>query len=212
MTELVCGACGKSKSSFFITIGSSMICKECALNHKGKLPQVHKPQVFLRYLCKTHDCGTYSVGNMMNRHVMDDCVVITQETLGIIRPATFGGLNGDIGRIHFLGINQFQRLLTNLENYKKFVHIYKKKVNYTNVRISYHERKYFVKHLRYLDQEENPDYHKHDEAFKKIKYNLNIWIQQNVKSYKSTFMSNEERNKLYYKQLTSNFLLQVKAK
>ena len=211
--ELNCSVCGESTSSFFLTIGTATICTECQKKHKGKIPQFQKPQTFLRWICKTHDCGTYSSQRMHNNHEMKDCIIISQLTLGIIRPATFGGLNGDISRKHFLGVNEMQRLMTNLLNYKKFAFIHiKARSNWNNRKISYHDKKYYNKHLRYINIGKIIDYHKNDEYLKKLKFNLNVFISSLPRRYRPSMLSQEERSKLYYKDLMKNFNAQVIAK
>lgn len=213
-TDLVCNGCGESTSSFFIVIGQSSFCSECRAKHKAnKIPQPQKPPVFTRYICTKHDCATYSVNNMMFRHFMKDCVIITQRTLGVVRPATYGGLNGDIGRIHFLGVNQLDRLMTNLFNYKKFVGV-SRKLKFKEARkIGYHDRKYYNKHLFFLSVGYKAvDYHKNDELFKKLKFNLDVWIQGNSRGGRKSTMSPGDRSKLYYKNLMSNFKSQIGIK
>ena len=208
-TELVCVLCGKSTSSFFISIGTVMICQECKTTTKGKIPQFQKPRVFTRYICLTHKCGTYSVGKMMIGHEMKDCYIVTKETLGIVKPATYGGINGDIGRGQFLGVNDMDRLLTNLKNYKKFTYIHLKlRRPMSLTKVSFHSRKYYRKHLRYLNIVSEIDYHKNDELFKKLKFNLNVFIQMTRKKYRPV-MTQKERSNLYYKDLIKNFTKQV---
>jgi len=44
-----------------------------------------------------------------------------EQTLGVLKPKTFGGLNGDISRKHFMPqVNEFIRLSNNAKNYVKF--------------------------------------------------------------------------------------------
>jgi len=58
---------------------------------------------------------------MTRSHEMSDCDIYFEQTLGILKPKTFGGLNGDISRKHFqTKINEFIRLNNNSKNYIKF--------------------------------------------------------------------------------------------
>lgn len=208
--ELDCSVCGESSSSFFMTIGTASICIDCSKKSKGKIPQFQKPQTFTRYICKTHNCGTYNVGKMYNTHEMKDCVIIEQVTLGIIRPATFGGLNGDIGRGHFLGVNEIVRLVTNLANYKRFAFIHiKNRSNYNSKKLSYPDKKYYNKHLRYLPIMHSIDYHKSDEYLMKLKFNLNMYISTMPKRARPVIVPQAVRAKMYYSNLMKDFSSQV---
>lgn len=212
MTEkLTCGVCGDTTSSFFIAIGDKSICTNCKKTNKSKGPkQLQAPRIFTRYICRTHDCATYSVSNMMFRHAMKDCVIVTQQTLGIMRPATTGGINGDIGRNHYLGVNELQRLKTNLENYKRFLEIFKKIYKpYDNVRVGYQERKYFNKHLSFLAPT-NVDYHKNDEILRKLEFNLRMYLESEENVFNHKVLTPEDRNNIYYEKLMNNFKNQVK--
>ncbi len=209
-TELECGVCGNTTSSFFIVIGLNTICKLCKSNKKEKeIPKFQRPRTFTRWLCATHNCGTYSINLMMFKHLMKDCDIKQQETLGIVRPATYGGHNGDISRKFFLGINEMARLETNLANYKRFVMI---KYKLGNKKFSYANNKYYNKHLRFLDIPDEPLFHRLDEMFRKIKFNLDLYIEGLPKRVYIPSMSQADRSKLYYKNLMSNFQMQVVAK
>jgi len=205
--ELVCSVCGNTTSSFFMVVGVESICINCKSRHKSKhVSKFQKPPIFTRYICKTHNCGTYNVTSMMFRHVMKPCIIVTQQTLGIIRPATFGGHNGDISRKYFLGLNQMDRLKTNLVNYKRFIRIHSRR---GRGKISYSDTKYYNKHVRFLNLNIKKDYHKHDSLFLKLKFNLDVYIQSVVPRFKQIKISTEERKNLYYKDLMDNFKLQV---
>lgn len=214
-TALVCVVCGETSSSFFIVLGPHAICSECK-DKKGtkKIPQFQKPPTFVRYICETHHCGTYNVNLMMFKHIMKDCIIKEQETLGIIRPATFGGYNGDISRKFFLGLNEMDRLITNLANYKRFVIIRFKLDNarFTNNKRSYTGVKYYNKHLRFIVDEEYIDHHRCDELFKRLKFNLDLYIQSLPKRFYKPVLSQEARSNLYYKTLMGNIEKQIIAK
>ncbi len=208
--KLECKSCGQTTSSFFIVVGLVIICSECSNKKKSKeTPAFQKPRTFTRYICETHNCGTYNVHNMYYRHMMKDCVFRQQETLGIIRPATYGGVNGDIGRNNFLGTNELVRLVTNLANYKKLVMIIFK---IQRGKASYSHKKYYNKHLRYLHTDYEVDFHSHDEMFKRMKFNYNLYMKSIIESFGKPTLSREERSKLYYKNLMKNFAVQVVSK
>ncbi len=205
--KLICSVCGNTTSSFFMVLGINSICSDCKNKHKSKrIEKLQKPPIFIRYICKTHDCGTYGVTNMMFRHAMKSCDIVTQQTLGIIRPATYGGHNGDIGRRYFLGINEMNRLEINLANYKKFARIHSR---LNRGKVSYSDRKYYNKHVKFLNLRVEKNYHKLDEAFLKLKFNLDVYIQSIIPRFMQSRISTEERNSLYYKDLMTNFKLQV---
>jgi len=142
----------------------------------------------------------------MFKHAIKECVIIAQRTLGIIRPATYGGYNGDIGRRYFLGLNEMDRLRINLANYKQFARIH---LRLGRGKISYSDRKYYNKHMRFLNLNIKKDYHKHDSMFLKLKFNLDVYIQSMVPKFRQSKISIEERKNLYYKDLMDNFKLQV---
>ena len=69
----------------------------------------------------THNCGTYNLTYMETAHAMPDCDIIFEQTLGVVKPKTFGGRNGDISRVYFQkGCNEFARLTQNAKNYLRF--------------------------------------------------------------------------------------------
>lgn len=209
MNELECVLCGSTTSSFFIAVGNKAICTACKMANKPKPGGPYqKPRVFTRYICDTHNVGTYSVNNMFFRHLMKDCKIRTQRTLGVVRPATYGGINGDIGRDGFLGVNEMDRLKTNLNNYIKFVGIYSK-IGYS--KITYTSRKYYNKHTGFLWKASRPNFHKYDEVFKKLKFNYNVYVRGQQKNFPN-MLTREERKNLYYKDLMKKFEIQVKSK
>jgi len=139
---------------------------------------------------------------------MKDCRIKKQETLGIVRPATYGGYNGDISRKFFLGLNEMDRLRINLINYKRFI-IIKFKMG---KKFSYTSKKYYNKHLRFLETAIDLDFNRNDESFRKLKFNLDLYIEGLPKKMYVPSMSKEDRSKFYYKNLMSNFITQVVAK
>lgn len=63
----------------------------------------HLP-MFLRWRCLTHECGSYNFSQLV-RHDIDSCEIIREETVGIIKPKSFGGYKGDLGRTY---ISEYQ--------------------------------------------------------------------------------------------------------
>jgi hypothetical protein len=100
-----CSGCGAEDAKFLIVVGNQTLCVECKgvkgtmLKPKHK-PQKSAPRLFSRWICKTHKCGSYNFNNL-RRHETHDCDIETEETHGIIYPKTFGGVNGDVSKIHF---------------------------------------------------------------------------------------------------------------
>lgn len=127
---LGCKDCGNTSSPFFIVIGDKAICIDCKNSNKGKVKMPSVQRVFTRYVCKTHNCGSYSVSNMFFKHeIFGVCFIVEEQTLGISRPATYGGLNGDISRKYFLKPKLLPRLLDNLDNYVIFENLKRNKYN-----------------------------------------------------------------------------------
>ena len=58
----------------------------------------HLP-VFTRWRCITHDCGSYNF-NQLIRHEIESCEILREATVGVIKPKSFGGYKGDVGRSH----------------------------------------------------------------------------------------------------------------
>ena len=56
-------------------------------------------QIFTRWRCTTHDCGSYNF-NQLVRHEVSSCDIIRENTVGVIKPKSFGGYNGDLGRAY----------------------------------------------------------------------------------------------------------------
>lgn len=80
------------------------ICYDCfTKDNSPKSPSQpqHLP-VFTRWVCKKHKCGSYNF-NQLLRHEMPWCDIITEDTVGVIKPKTFGnpGGKGDLNRDKF---------------------------------------------------------------------------------------------------------------
>ena len=95
------------KKSYFLVNGTSYICRTCLglqeSNHGAKKP--HKP-IFPRWRCNVHKCGSYNF-NMLIRHETPWCEISTEHTVGVVKPKTFGGYNGDLSRKFLKDWNDF---------------------------------------------------------------------------------------------------------
>lgn len=93
------------KNGYIIISGSNPIqymCNGC-FGKEDYSPTVasqkHLPMVN-RWKCLVHNCGSYNFNNM-DRHEMPWCKIITEQTVGVILPGTFGGYNGNLSRQYF---------------------------------------------------------------------------------------------------------------
>ena len=136
-----CQECGSTTSPFFIVIGDKAICQPCADKVPKKNGKIQAPRIFIRYVCKTHNVGTYNPNTMSQRHEMPDCDIVKEETLGIIRPATYGGVNGDISRVHFQKPREVPRLMDNVNNYFKYKALRKNAIRGTQKLTPFEEKK-----------------------------------------------------------------------
>ena len=93
---MICTNCSETDKDWYMIVGDTAICNDC---NEGSTEDVHSstPNIFLRWKCLTHACGSYNFNNL-NRHEMHDCKVIREETVGIVKPKTYGGHNGDVSR------------------------------------------------------------------------------------------------------------------
>lgn len=215
--SIACDVCGTTSSQFYFAIGDKSICNTCKTEHKSdKNPKFQKPRLFTRYRCTKHNIGTYNI-NRLSKHEMRDCVIVSETTLGIIRPATYGGYNGDISRKYFLGINELDRLKTNLSNYSRFVFIMYKKRKFQSSskgkEIYYNDKRYFSKHLRFLVNEKEIDFTKNDEMFKRLNFVLNVYVERINRKYtnQKSFKYKDRNIDSYYKSLSASFGKNISA-
>lgn len=157
MKGISCVTCGSANAPQFISLGNKMICKGCASKKdketKKKVGEIRNslPRIFTRAICLTHNCGTYNLTYMSRAHEMEDCDIYFEQTLGVMEPKTFGGLNGDISRKVFLGkVNEFVRLNQNAKNYVKFKAIERQIAlsKSSNIKVSFEDRKFYAKHFQ----------------------------------------------------------------
>jgi len=67
-------------------------------------------RMFSRWKCLTHNAGSYNF-NALNRHFIENvCLIHEDVTVGVVKPKTFGGVNGDVGRHHYPEWHQLQKL------------------------------------------------------------------------------------------------------
>ncbi len=89
------------KSQYYMKSKMQFVCSDCEDGDKKKVVsnRQHLP-MWPRWKCLTHDCGSYNFGSL-GRHEMPWCNIIKEHTIGIMKPKTFGGHNGDLGRNWF---------------------------------------------------------------------------------------------------------------
>lgn len=91
-----CAVCKETDKESYITFGPFLICNECDEKPEKK-PHFSIPRIFSRWVCKTHNCGSYNF-NLVGKHEMDNCDITREDTVGVVKPKTFGGRNGDLHR------------------------------------------------------------------------------------------------------------------
>ena len=122
-----CDVCGSTIFPFFLKVGYKTICIDCKPS-KRYLEIVNEEQerYWTKYICTTHMCETYSAQNMFVRHYMEGrCNVIEKVTLGLEKPSTVGGCNGDISKKHFYQQPDLDRLLVMHQNFIRYKSIQK---------------------------------------------------------------------------------------
>lgn len=157
MGVITCSSCGSTSAPVFISIGGkASICIFCknskskSIKDKVNKVQSQQPRIFTRAICLTHHCGTYNLTYMSTAHQMEDCDIYYEQTLGVLKPKTFGGLNGDISRKHFQSeINEFVRLNTNAKNYVKFKAIERQLAlsRRSKIKISYDDMSFYKRNI-----------------------------------------------------------------
>lgn len=115
-----CTSCGEEPEELTVYFGNATICKTCISTKSVK--EKSPPPIFSRWTCVTHKCGSYNFNAIM-RHTIygegaNDCDIYREETIGIIKPKTFGGVNGDIGKQHFTD-KSFDRILVGYRRWIK---------------------------------------------------------------------------------------------
>lgn len=82
-------------------------------------------RVFNRWTCVTHSCGSYNPSNL-GRHEIPSCEIVYTETVGVVKPKTWGGFNGDVSRKFLKEWNDYNRekqiqenAMANWEQYKQ---------------------------------------------------------------------------------------------
>lgn len=102
----VCKECRTTEANQYFGISGTtdMVCGSC-FNKDDPIqttPYVKKShlRIFTRWRCITHNCGSYSMNNLI-RHEMETCEIVYEDTVGVVKPKTFGGHNGDVSREYF---------------------------------------------------------------------------------------------------------------
>ena len=122
-----CEQCHTDGTNFSIVPGKpGLYCDVCI----GKTPikvistknRQHLP-IFTKWHCKTHNCGSYNM-NALNRHYWDSCDIDYENTVGVIKPKSYGGFNGDLGRDNFkewqLELKQKDKRKHAISNWNKY--------------------------------------------------------------------------------------------
>ena len=97
-----CMTCHETgKSQYYMRKPLQFECADCSDGEQRKTidNRQHLP-VWPKWICLTHDCGSYNF-NTLGRHEMPWCDIVKEHTIGIIKPKTFGGFHGDLGRNNF---------------------------------------------------------------------------------------------------------------
>ena len=115
-----CISCHETgKKQYYMVKSLGFKCSDCVDGVKQK--QVENKQhlpIWPRWKCLTHDCGSYNF-NMLTRHEMPWCDITKEYTIGIIKPNTFGGHKGNVGRHYFKDWHEFvNRHDTNIKEIK----------------------------------------------------------------------------------------------
>ena len=95
------------KNAYFLIEKDTYICRTCLGLQESKhgVKKPHK-EIFSRWTCTTHKCGSYNY-NMLLRHETPWCKIGEQSTIGIVKPKTYGGYNGDLSRKFLKDWNDF---------------------------------------------------------------------------------------------------------
>ena len=101
---ITCQDTGKSK--YYMLKPLEFQCSDCAGDKpKISVQKQHLP-IWPRWVCNTHHCGSYNFGQL-GRHEMPWCDIVKEHTIGIIKPKTYGGFNGDVSRNWFTDWHEY---------------------------------------------------------------------------------------------------------
>lgn len=89
-------------NQYFMLSTGEFICHSCFSRGKPDQKPTNKQHLpmFTKWKCLKHNCHSYNF-NMLGRHEMPWCEIITEVTVGIVKPKTSGGLNGNLGKHYF---------------------------------------------------------------------------------------------------------------
>ena len=65
------------------------------------MKQYCHPPMFTRWRCLTHDAGSYNFNWLLRHDIENVCEIITDVTVGVVKPKTYGRPNGDIRRSNY---------------------------------------------------------------------------------------------------------------
>ncbi len=95
-----CLNCGSTNSRQYFMVKGGFECNKCQSGVDNIVIQKPHLPLFERWICTVHNCGSYNF-NRLGAHEMPWCDIITEVTIGVIKPKTFGGYNGNVNRHYF---------------------------------------------------------------------------------------------------------------
>jgi hypothetical protein len=101
-------------------------------------------RLFPRWRCVVHNVQSYNF-NLLSKHEFENCDIHKDITVGIIKPKTSGGVNGDISRAMFPDWNELCKFK---ENQKKLANKWNKFIEERRIEISKHRKKGFANRVR----------------------------------------------------------------
>ncbi len=91
-----------------------------------------------------HKSGSYNF-NLMEGHEFNACEIVTDMTVGIIKPKTYGGINGDISRNSY---PDWVELCRFKENQKKIFNTWNKFIEKRRIEIHKYRQNKFANKTR----------------------------------------------------------------
>lgn len=103
-----CISCSTRDADNYHLIEGIYQCDPCFKKGTHLVPNKQHLPMFIRWHCLTHNCGSYNF-NRLGKHEMPWCDIVKEETVGILYPKTFGGVNGNVGRHYFRDWQEYAR-------------------------------------------------------------------------------------------------------
>ena len=73
-------------------------------------PQYCHPPMFNRWRCLTHDAGSYNFNWLLRHDIEGVCEIVTDITVGVVKPKTYGRPDGNIKRDQYPEWHQLVKL------------------------------------------------------------------------------------------------------